>query len=63
MAACVGFRLSQRELREMTGLIRERWNRRLNAWQTAGWVELAGESVTLSDVSRARGLVHDSEGQ
>ncbi len=59
----IGFRLSQRELGAMTGLIRESINKHLNAWRTAGWVELAGGSVTLCDVRALEDFVRDSEGQ
>jgi CRP-like cAMP-binding protein len=45
----IGFRLSQRELGAMTGLIRESINKHLNAWLVAGWIELVGGSVTLCD--------------
>jgi CRP/FNR family cyclic AMP-dependent transcriptional regulator len=59
----IGFRLSQRELGAMTGLIRESINKHLNAWRTAGWVELAGGTVTLCDVRALEDFVRDSEGQ
>jgi CRP/FNR family transcriptional regulator, cyclic AMP receptor protein len=51
----IGFRLSQRELGAMTGLIRESINKHLNAWRSAGWIDLAGSSVTLRDI----GALHD----
>jgi CRP-like cAMP-binding protein len=59
--AQIGFRLSQRELGAMTGLIRESINKHLKAWRAAGWVELSGGSVTLRDVRALQEFVHDSE--
>jgi CRP-like cAMP-binding protein len=59
----IGFRLSQRELGAMTGLTRESINKHLRAWRAAGWVELAGARVLLSDVVALRNYVQDSEPQ
>jgi len=58
----IGFRLSQRELGAMTGLIRESINKHLKAWRAAGWIELAGGSVTLRDVAALQDFVRDNEG-
>jgi CRP/FNR family transcriptional regulator, cyclic AMP receptor protein len=55
------FRLSQRELGAMTGLIRESINKHLKAWRAAGWVELSGGNVTLRDVSALQDYVRDNE--
>ena len=57
----IGFRLSQRELGAMTGLIRESINKHLSAWRAAGWVELSGGSVTRCDVSALRRFVGEYE--
>jgi CRP/FNR family transcriptional regulator, cyclic AMP receptor protein len=57
----LGFRLSQRELGAMTGLIRESINKHLNAWRAAGWIELAGGSVTLCDIRALQDFVRDNE--
>jgi CRP-like cAMP-binding protein len=57
----IGFQLSQRELGAMTGLIRESINKHLNAWRAAGWIELAGGSVTLCDVAALQDFVRDNE--
>jgi CRP/FNR family transcriptional regulator, cyclic AMP receptor protein len=57
----IGFRLSQRELGAMTGLIRESINKHLNAWRAAGWIELAGGSVTLCDIRALQDFVRDNE--
>jgi hypothetical protein len=57
----IGFKLSQRELGAMTGLIRESINKHLNAWRAAGWVELEGGSVTLRDVGALQDFVRHSE--
>jgi CRP/FNR family transcriptional regulator, cyclic AMP receptor protein len=57
----IGFKLSQRELGAMTGLIRESINKHLNAWRAAGWIELAGGSVTLCDVGALQDFVRNSE--
>jgi CRP/FNR family cyclic AMP-dependent transcriptional regulator len=57
----IGFRLSQRELGAMTGLIRESINKHLKAWRAAGWVELSGASVTLRDVAALQDFVRDNE--
>src|SRR5271166_6187744 len=57
----IGFRLSQRELGAMTGLIRESINKHLKAWRAAGWVELSGGSVTLRDVRALQDYVRDNE--
>jgi CRP/FNR family transcriptional regulator, cyclic AMP receptor protein len=57
----IGFRLSQRELGAMTGLIRESINKHLNAWRAAGWIELVGGSVTLCDVQALQDFVRDNE--
>jgi CRP/FNR family cyclic AMP-dependent transcriptional regulator len=59
----IGFRLSQRELGAMTGLIRESINKHLNAWRAAGWIELVGGSVTLCDVCALQDFVRNSEGR
>jgi CRP-like cAMP-binding protein len=55
------FRLSQRELGAMTGLIRESINKHLKAWRAAGWVELCGGGVTLRDVRALQDYVRDNE--
>ena len=57
----IGFKLSQRELGAMTGLIRESINKHLNAWRAAGWIELAGGSVTLCDVCALQDFVRKNE--
>jgi len=57
----IDFRLSQRELGAMTGLIRESINKHLNAWRAAGWVALSGGAVTLLDMDALRAIVRDSE--
>ena len=57
----IGFRLSQRELGAMTGLIRESINKHLKAWRAAGWVELSGNAVTLRDECALREFVRDNE--
>jgi CRP/FNR family transcriptional regulator, cyclic AMP receptor protein len=57
----IGFRLSQRELGAMTGLIRESINKHLKAWRAAGWVELCGGGVTLRDVQALQDYVRDNE--
>jgi CRP/FNR family transcriptional regulator, cyclic AMP receptor protein len=57
----IGFRLSQRELGAMTGLIRESINKHLKAWREAGWVELSGGNVTLRDVRALQDFVRDGE--
>jgi CRP/FNR family cyclic AMP-dependent transcriptional regulator len=57
----IGFKLSQRELGAMTGLIRESINKHLNAWRAAGWIELTGGSVTLCDVCALQAFVRDNE--
>lgn len=57
----LGFRLSQRELGAMTGLIRESINKHLKAWRAAGWVELSGGNVTLRDVRALQDYVRDHE--
>jgi CRP/FNR family transcriptional regulator, cyclic AMP receptor protein len=57
----IGFRLSQRELGAMTGLIRESINKHLKAWRAAGWIELAGGSVTLRDIAALQAFVRDNE--
>jgi CRP/FNR family transcriptional regulator, cyclic AMP receptor protein len=57
----IGVRLSQRELGAMTGLIRESINKHLKAWRAAGWIELAGGSVTLRDVAALQDFVRDNE--
>jgi CRP-like cAMP-binding protein len=59
----LGFRLSQRELGAMTGLIRESINKHLKAWRAAGWVELSGGNVTLRDVRALQAYVRGSEAQ
>lgn len=59
----IGFRLSQRELGAMTGLIRESINKHLKAWRGAGWIELVGSSVTLRDVAALQDFVRDNEGR
>jgi CRP/FNR family cyclic AMP-dependent transcriptional regulator len=59
----IGFRLSQRELGAMTGLIRESINKHLKAWRAAGWIELASGSVTLRDVGALQDFVRDNEAQ
>jgi len=46
----IDFRLSQRELGAMTGLIRESVNKHLKAWRAAGWVTLAAGVVKLRDM-------------
>ena len=56
----IGFRLSQRELGAMTGLIRESINKHLKAWRAAGWIELAGGNVTLRNVQALQDYVHDN---
>ena len=55
------FRLSQRELGAMTGLIRESINKHLNAWRGVGWIEIAGRSVTLRDMSALEDFVRHNE--
>ena len=57
----IGFRLSQRELGAMTGMIRESINKHLKAWRAAGWVALSGSAVTLRDVGALRDFVHHNE--
>ena len=57
----IGFRLSQRELGAMTGLIRESINKHLKAWRAAGWVELCGGGVLLRDVRALQDYVRDNE--
>ena len=57
----IGFRLSQRELGAMTGLIRESINKHLKAWRAAGWVDLCGGGVTLRDVRALQDYVRDNE--
>ncbi len=57
----IGFRLSQRELGAMTGLIRESINKHLKAWRDAGWVELSGGAVILRDARALRDYVRDNE--
>ena len=57
----IGFKLSQRELGAMTGLIRESINKHLNAWRAAGWIELSGGSVTLCDVCALQAFVRNNE--
>ena len=57
----IGFRLSQRELGAMTGLIRESINKHLKAWRAAGWVELSGGNVILRDVGALETFVRDNE--
>ncbi len=57
----IGFRLSQRELGAMTGLIRESINKHLKAWRAAGWVTLSGSAVTLRDVAALRDFVRHNE--
>ena len=59
----IGFRLSQRELGAMTGLIRESINKHLNAWRAAGWIELVGGSVMLCDVCALQDFVRNNEGR
>lgn len=59
----IGFRLSQRELGAMTGLIRESINKHLKAWRAAGWIELAGSSVTLRNLAALQDFVRDNEGR
>jgi CRP-like cAMP-binding protein len=59
----IGFRLSQRELGAMTGLIRESINKHLNAWRAAGWIDLAGSCVTLRDIGALQNFVRDNEGR
>ena len=53
----IDFRLSQRELGAMTGLIRESINKHLKAWRAAGWVALSGGMVTLRDVRALQDFV------
>jgi CRP/FNR family transcriptional regulator len=57
----IGFRLSQRELGAMTGLIRESINKHLKAWRAAGWVALSNGAVTLRDETALRDFVRDNE--
>lgn len=57
----IGFRLSQRELGAMTGLIRESINKHLKAWRAAGWIELSGGNVTLRDVGALQTYVRGGE--
>src|ERR1700722_156253 len=57
----IGFKLSQRELGAMTGLIRESINKHLNAWRAAGWIELTGGSGTLCDVCALQDFVRNNE--
>ena len=57
----IGFRLSQRELGAMTGLIRESINKHLKAWRSAGWLTLAGGTVTLREVATMRDYVRANE--
>jgi CRP/FNR family cyclic AMP-dependent transcriptional regulator len=57
----IGFRLSQRELGAMTGLIRESINKHLKAWRAVGWIEVSGSSVTLRDVRALQDFVRDNE--
>lgn len=57
----IGFRLSQRELGAMTGLIRESINKHLKAWRAAGWIELSGGNVTLRDVGALQNYVRGGE--
>ncbi len=59
----IGFRLSQRELGAMTGLIRESINKHLKAWRAAGWITLSGSAVTLRDVGALQEFVRNHEGQ
>jgi hypothetical protein len=42
-------------------LIRESINKHLKAWRAAGWIELAGGSVTLRDVAALQDFVRDNE--
>ena len=57
----IGFRLSQRELGAMTGLIRESINKHLKAWRAVGWIEVSGSSVTLLNVRALQDYVRDNE--
>ena len=57
----IGFRLSQRELGAMTGLIRESINKHLKAWRAAGWVDLSGGGLTIRDVRALQEYVRDNE--
>ena len=57
----IGFRLSQRELGAMTGLIRESINKHLKAWRAAGWVELSDGTLTLRDVRALQDFVRGND--
>lgn len=57
----IGFRLSQRELGAMTGLIRESINKHLKAWRAAGWIDLSAGNVTLRDVRALQDYVRNNE--
>ena len=41
----------------MTALTRESINKHLSAWRDAGWVRLAGKTVTLTDVGALQNLL------
>jgi CRP-like cAMP-binding protein len=53
----IDFEMSQRELGGMTDLTRESINKHLSAWRDAGWVRLAGKTVTLTDVGALQKLL------
>jgi CRP-like cAMP-binding protein len=53
----IDFELSQRELGGMTDLTRESINKHLSTWRDAGWVKLAGKTVTLTDVAALQNLL------
>jgi len=57
----IGFRLSQRELGAMTGLIRESINKHLKTWRSLGWIEISGGGVMLRNVSALQDYVRTNE--
>ncbi|HTZ71607.1 MAG TPA: Crp/Fnr family transcriptional regulator [Acetobacteraceae bacterium] len=48
--------LSQSDLGELTGLARESINKLLGGWRDAGWIELAGRTLTLIDAAALRAV-------
>jgi CRP/FNR family cyclic AMP-dependent transcriptional regulator len=55
----IDFELSQRELGGMTDLTRESINKHLSTWRDAGWVKLAGKTITITDVAALQRLLGD----
>jgi CRP/FNR family cyclic AMP-dependent transcriptional regulator len=61
--AVIDLGLSQSDLGELTGLARESINKLLRGWRDAGWINVDGRIIILTDLPALRAVAEDEPGR